>query len=105
MRQQVLEALEHVDVLVLPTAGVPAQPVEPGPIIDGKEAANRLPWLLTPAFSLARMPALSICCGFTSEDLPIGLQIGGRPFQEEMVLNVAHAYEQSTPWHHRRPPL
>ncbi len=97
LRQQVLEALERVDVLVLPTAGVPAQPVEPDPIIDGKEAANRLPWLLTPAFSLASMPALSICCGFTSEDLPIGLQIGGRPFQEEMVLNVAHAYEQSTP--------
>jgi len=61
--------------------------------------------MLTTAFSLASMPALSICCGFTSLGLPIGLQLGGGPFQEETLLKVAHAYEQNTPWHTRRPAL
>ena len=105
LRQEVLQALEQVDVLVLPTAGVAAQKVEPDPLIDSKQGANRIPWLLTTAFSLASIPAISICCGFTNENLPIGLQIGGRPFAEATVMKVAHAYEQSTDWHTRRPPL
>jgi len=61
--------------------------------------------LLTPAFALAGIPSLSICCGFTSQNLPVGLQLGGRPFDEDTVLKVAHAYEQSTDWHTMRPPL
>lgn len=112
LRQQVLQALEKVDVLVQPTAGRVAQKIEPDPIIDGKETANRLSWLLTLTFSLANTPALSIPCGFLSpaseqggKELPIGLQIAGRPFDEERVLKVAYAYEQHTPWHSRRPPL
>ena len=44
-------------------------------------------------------------CGFTSEGLPIGLQIAGRAFDEATVLNVAYAYEQTTDWHKRRPEL
>lgn len=43
--------------------------------------------------------------GFTSEHLPIGLQIGGKPFAEQTVLNVAYAYQQATDWHRRRPPI
>ena len=80
LRQQVLEALGRVDVLVLPTSGVAAPKVEPDPVIDGKEKAFRNSASLTPIFSLASTPALSINCGFTSQDLPIGLQIGGKPF-------------------------
>ena len=105
LRQQVLEALENVDVLVTPTAGVAAQKIEPDPVVDSKEKANRIPWLLTTAFSLASIPALSICCGFTSQDLPVGLQIGGKPFDEATGLRVAHAYEQNTTWHTRKPPI
>jgi Asp-tRNA(Asn)/Glu-tRNA(Gln) amidotransferase A subunit family amidase len=48
---------------------------------------------------------LSLCCGFTAEHLPIGLQIGGKPFAEQTVLNVAYAYQHATDWHERRPPL
>jgi Asp-tRNA(Asn)/Glu-tRNA(Gln) amidotransferase A subunit family amidase len=59
---------------------------------------------MTRPFNLANAPALSINCGFNSQGLPIGLQIGGRPFAEETVLKVGHAYEQSTPWHSMRPP-
>ncbi|MBI3327507.1 MAG: hypothetical protein HYZ81_12500, partial [Nitrospinae bacterium] len=112
LRQQVLQTLEKVDVLVQPTAGKVAQKIEPDPIVDTKEKANRLSWLLTTTFSLANTPALSVPCGFLSpaaaqggKELPIGLQIAGRPFEEESVLKVAYAYEQHTPWHRRRPPL
>ena len=49
--------------------------------------------------------AISVPCGFTAGGLPIGLQIVGRAFGEAMVLRVAHAYEQATEWHERRPAL
>ena len=105
LRQQVLAALEQVDVLALPTVGVAAQPVvETDPLVENRHGSNRTPYLLTIPTALAGAPALSICCGFSSEDLPIGLQLGGKPFDEQGILNVAYAYEQNTPWHAMRPP-
>ena len=106
LRQQVHEALEMYDVLVLPTGGVAAQKIEGfDPVITSKEGASRMRYFFTHTFPLASAPAISVPCGFTSEDLPVGLQIGGRPFDEQIVLKVAHAYEQSAPWHTMRPPL
>ena len=105
LRQEVLAALDNADVLVMPTMGSAAPKIEPDPIIDSKESSNRNRAGLTTSFSLASSPALSICCGFTSENLPIGLQIGGKPFAEQTVLNVAYAYQQATDWHGRRPPI
>ena len=104
LRQQVLEALERYDVLVLPTAGRPTLPLMDDPVITGGQMTSRLFFMLTNTFNLASAPAVSVPCGLTAENLPIGLQIGGRPFGEEMVLKVAHAYEQHTPWHTIRPP-
>ena len=90
LRQQVLQALAQVDVLVQPTAGLVAQPVEPDLLIDSKTKTNRLSWLLTTTYSLANVPALSLPCGFhTLQDgtaLPIGLQIAGKPFAEVTVF-------------------
>jgi aspartyl-tRNA(Asn)/glutamyl-tRNA(Gln) amidotransferase subunit A len=105
LRQQVLVALGRYDVLVLPTAGKTAQPVADDPPITSKATASRLPFLLTRIFNLAGTPALSVPCGFSADRLPIGLQIGGRPGDEETVLKVAYAYEQHTPWHTMRPPV
>ena len=105
LRQQVLDALTEMDVLLMPTMGIAAPKIEPDPVIDNKEKTNRNRSGLTTSFSLASSPALSICCGFTSDNLPIGFQIGGKPFDEQTVLNVAYAYEQSTDWHTRRPPI
>jgi aspartyl-tRNA(Asn)/glutamyl-tRNA(Gln) amidotransferase subunit A len=51
------------------------------------------------------LPALSVPCGFTAGGLPIGLQIVGKAFDEAGILRVAHAYEQASDWHRRRPPL
>ncbi len=66
---------------------------------------GRLVVLLTAAFSLANVPAASICCGFTGAGLPIGLQIAGRPFQEQTILNVSYAYEQAHEWRNRKPTI
>ena len=60
---------------------------------------------MTYAFSLLGLPAISIPCGFTKAGLPIGLQLIGKPFDEANLLTVAHAYEQATDWHRRKPPL
>ena len=102
LRQQVLEALERYDVLVSPTDTTPAQPIVGDRVITSKETA--LPsYVITTTFGLATIPAISVPCGLSSQGLPIGLQIGGRPGGEETVLKVAHAYEQNTPWHTMRP--
>ena len=104
VRRQVQEALEKYDVLILPTSKTCAPRLEDDPVITSKEMAASLAPVMTRPFNLANAPALSINCGFNSQGLPIGLQIGGRPFAEETVLKVGHAYEQNTPWHTTRPP-
>ena len=108
LRQQILDALDKVDVLVLPTGPITAPPVESVPGIQSKEhalsgLAGRISY--TGPFNLAGTPALSVPCGFSAAGMPMALQIVGRPFAEEMVLKVAHAYEQNTDWHNRRPPV
>ena len=104
VRRQVLEALETYDVLILPTSKSCAPMLNDDPAITSKEMAAALPPVMTRPFNLAGAPALSVNCGFNSEGLPIGLQIGGLPFHEEKVLKVGHAYEQNTPWHSKTPP-
>jgi aspartyl-tRNA(Asn)/glutamyl-tRNA(Gln) amidotransferase subunit A len=103
IRDQVREALDKYDVLVTPTSGKAAQRVEQDPIITSKDTASRLPYLFTRVFNLASAPAASVPCGFTSGNLPIGMQIGGRPGGDATVLKVAHAYEQATIWHTMTP--
>ena len=108
LRQQILDMLEEVDVLVLPTAPTPAPKIPDGPGIKSQEDAHSRmsgvrSW--TGPFNLAGVPAISVPCGFTSDNLPASLQIVGRPFDDATVMRVAHAYEQSTSWHTRRPPI
>jgi aspartyl-tRNA(Asn)/glutamyl-tRNA(Gln) amidotransferase subunit A len=55
--------------------------------------------------SLAGLPAISVPCGLTAQELPIGLQIIARPFCEETVLQVAAAFETATAFHTRKPTL
>jgi aspartyl-tRNA(Asn)/glutamyl-tRNA(Gln) amidotransferase subunit A len=59
--------------------------------------------IFTISVNLAGLPALALPCGADRAGLPIGLQVIGRPFDEETVLRIGHAYEQSTEWHRRRP--
>lgn len=104
LRQQVLDFLEKYDVLVLPTSGKSAQPLEQDPPVTSKETASRLAFLFTRIFNLASCPAMSVPCGFDDRGMPVGLQIGARPGAEETIFKVAHAYEQATAWHTMRPP-
>jgi len=58
--------------------------------------------------NIAGLPGMSVPCGFVEvggKGLPLGLQVLARPFDEATMLRVAHAYEQATPWHTRRPAL
>ncbi len=108
LRQQILDALDQVDVLVIPTSSIPASPLPEKAGVESKEAFMEMLGgrrSFTAPFNLASVPALSINCGFTSEDLPVGLQIAGKPFDESTVFRVAYAYEQATDWHTRRPPV
>ena len=104
LRQEMLAALSDCDVLILPTARRVAPPIDEDQPLTSKQMVRDLALVMTRPFNLAGTPAISINCGFNSQGLPIGLQIGGRPFDESTVLKVAHAYEQRTPWHTMRPP-
>jgi aspartyl-tRNA(Asn)/glutamyl-tRNA(Gln) amidotransferase subunit A len=97
--QAAVPLYERFDVLVTPGAG-------PAPRLDAHRTVSfwEKPSLFSP-FSVLGNPALIVCCGFAANGLPMGLQIGGRPFDEAAVLRVGHAYEQATGWRTRRPSL
>jgi aspartyl-tRNA(Asn)/glutamyl-tRNA(Gln) amidotransferase subunit A len=111
IRQQVFDALRKADVLAIPSSSEPAPLLPQGPGLKSKEEARQRMSgrrSLTGAFNLANVPALSVPCGFVSmegRELPVGLQLVGRPFEDGLLLKVAHAYEQATLWHTRRPPV
>jgi len=104
-RGEFRRVFEAVDLLVIPTTPVPP------PAID--ELLADMPNLRAREFVLLRntrpwnglgLPAISVPCGFTQDGLPIGLQLIGAAGDETRVLALAHAYEQATDWHKRRPP-
>ena len=109
LRARVDEALGEFDVLASPTTPTPASPITTATPIRSKDEA----WmtavagrsLFTNPFNITGHPALSVPCGFTPEQLPVGLQLIGRPYHEEDILRVAHAYQSATHWHERRPPV
>jgi len=90
---------ESHDFLILPTTPI-AAPTIAGH--DAVEQAGRLTRFTAP-FNLTGLPAVSVPCGFTSDELPIGMQIVSRAWADAKVLNIAYAYEQATEWHEQRP--
>jgi aspartyl-tRNA(Asn)/glutamyl-tRNA(Gln) amidotransferase subunit A len=94
-----------VDAFVLPTIPIPAPLIElagQAITIDGvSEQTTDALLRLTMPFNLSGLPAVSFPGGFSSNHLPIGLQVVGKPFAEATVLRIAHAYQQLTDWHHR----
>ena len=104
LRQEVLDALKKYDVLAAPMAGKVTVPIQDDPVVISKGLVPGLGYMLGNTFNLSNAPAISVPCGLSSDHLPIGFQIGGRPGGEETVLKVAHAYEQETTWHTLKPP-
>ncbi len=102
IRNDFLEAFEKVDLIASPTAPTAAFKVSEK--IDDP-LQMYLSDIYTISANLASICGISVPCGFTSENLPVGLQLLGNSFGEETLLQAAHAYEQSTDWHQRKPDL
>jgi len=92
-------AFKEVDVIITPTSPTPAFKI-------GEKMDDPLSMYLSDIFTipanLAGIPAISIPCGMTKSNLPIGLQIMAPSFGEETIFKTAFTYEQNTPWHKNR---
>jgi aspartyl-tRNA(Asn)/glutamyl-tRNA(Gln) amidotransferase subunit A len=99
---EIMDAFRKVDLLLLPTHPIPAFTF--GAFDCDKLAMDLQDYFTCPA-NLAGIPAISIPCGFTSNNLPIGMQLFGPHFSEQLLLHVGHCYEQETPWHTMQPSL
>jgi aspartyl-tRNA(Asn)/glutamyl-tRNA(Gln) amidotransferase subunit A len=103
-RERIKSVFKKIDVLITPTV-----PVPPPRIADLEQHPDRLrPAELvilrnTRPFNVWGVPAISVPCGFTQTGMPIGLQIAAGPGREDVVFSLAHAYEQATDWHNRKP--
>ncbi len=105
LRDQVRAVQRTIDLFVLPTTPMPAPLLtESGSAPPGVDELKRRTRRTAP-FNLLGGPALSLPCGFTAGGLPVGLQIVGRDFEDDLVLRAAHAFQLRTDWHRRRPPV
>ncbi len=95
-------AFEKVDILITPTVPTTA-------FKAGEKTADPLSMylsdLMTIPVNLAGLPGISIPCGFDDRGMPIGLQLLSNVLREDLLLRVAHVYEQSTTWHQKSPVL
>ena len=99
--------LDDVDLLAGPTEPVTAPRIMASKVMAGEQEVGVVGALTqyTRPYNINGFPAISVPCGFSDENMPIGLQLAGKPFDELTVLRAAHAYEQATDWHTRRPPV
>ncbi len=103
-RHTIRKVFETVDLLVTPTTPVPPFTIsELLADMDDLRTKEILTLRNTRPFNILGLPSISVPCGFTRAGLPIGLQISGAPWAEGNVLRLAHAYEQQTDWHKKRP--
>src|SRR5438270_1675252 len=105
IRRDFARAFEKIDALISPTSPVPAFKL-------GERVADPLQMYIADIFTIAAnltgICGISVPCGFAETDgqrLPIGLQLLGKALDEARILQIAHAYEQSTDWHKARPPI
>jgi aspartyl-tRNA(Asn)/glutamyl-tRNA(Gln) amidotransferase subunit A len=99
IKQDFQAAFKEVDLIVTPVTPTPAFKL-------GEKTDDPLQMYLSDIYTisvnLAGLPALALPCGMSPNGLPIGMQIIGRPFEEEAIFRAAYAYEQATPWHNKR---
>ena len=101
------EVFSQVDVLHIPSLAIPT-PTLAEADVGGGERMDRILALLTRLqrpFNFLGLPSIALPCGFTGNNIPVGMQIAGRPFAEDVVLHLAHAFQQATDWHSRQPAL
>jgi len=105
IRRSVAQVFETVDLLITPTTCVP--PFAIADLLDSNTLRDKELLMLrnTRPFNMLGLPTISVPCGFTCDNLPIGLQITGPAGGDETVLRLAYAYEQATQWGQRKPHL
>ena len=100
IRREFDAAFETVDLIVTPVTPTTA-------FKFGEKSQDPLQMYLSDIYTisanLAGLPAISLPCGFSKAGMPIGLQLIGRPFEEDTLLRGAHAYEQATNWRAKKP--
>ena len=102
IKQDFESALKQCDVIVAPNA-----PIPPFKLNEkmGDPLQMYLSDIYTISINLAGIPAMSVPCGFTGSGLPVGMQLIGRHFDEETLLNVGHQFQLNTDHHLKQPPL
>ena len=107
IQDEISRVMKNVDVLVGPTTAAPPGQIQASVAAGGNAGALRMATQrsFTRPQNLTGQPAVSVPCGFSSQGLPVGLQISGRLFEDDVVLKVAHAYEQATEWHKKHPEI
>jgi len=100
-------AFAKIDALLTPGELVPPPLHDARTATIGGREVSLMAALIsaTCPFNLTGQPALTVPCGFTTSTLPLALQIVGKAFDEATILQIGHAYEQSTSWHQQRPPV
>ncbi|MFQ5902916.1 MAG: amidase [Candidatus Binatia bacterium] len=112
--QEFNEALRRVRIILAPTMSMPAPTIEEcnqgyvevdGKTIELQSVKGSIGTQCTIPFNVSGLPAITVCCGFSSSGLPMGMQIVGGPFQEGMVFQIAHAFERAVKYYQRKPDL
>ena len=102
IKQDFDKAFEKVDALITPTSPTTAFKI-------GEKTSDPLQMYLSDIFTvsinLAGIPGISIPCGFSKNNLPIGMQILAKPFGEETLIKVANAYQRETDFHKQKPKI
>jgi aspartyl-tRNA(Asn)/glutamyl-tRNA(Gln) amidotransferase subunit A len=103
VKRECFEAFQKVDLLALPCQ------MSTAPMFEEVDALDTLRKHLAPEyhspFNLTGLPAMSLPCGFSNANLPVALQLVGKPFDEMTVLRAAYTYQQHARWYERRPPI
>jgi aspartyl-tRNA(Asn)/glutamyl-tRNA(Gln) amidotransferase subunit A len=107
IKNAVKQAMRDVDVLVTPTQ--PATALKIGQTTSRigarEESVFAVSARFCAPFNISGLPAISVPCGFSPERMPVGLQIIGKPYDEETVLRIADAFERNTEWHLKFPAI
>lgn len=103
---QMKALLSEVELLALPSAPLPAMPLSEFPPQAILPAENVVEFVtFVAAMNFSGHPTISAPCGFSSEGLPLSLQLVGQMEGEKSIIDVMAAYEAATQWHQRRPTL
>lgn len=104
LQAKIREAMKEIDALLVPTTMIPSKPLAEVDASLGSYAECNGRYLRNTSLgNILNLCAVSLPCGFTRQGLPVGLMIYAKPFQEDLALRLAYAYEQACAWHQSHP--